>query len=76
MSRQDINFVPCPMRFSCPPQDWYRENKSLRENLQVKMFAMARYHADVCDAFILNENTASYNSFVLILMSVSQHSFS
>ena len=49
---QDINFVPCPTRFSCPAQGWYKENKSIRENWQVKMFAVAGYHAVVCDAFI------------------------
>ena len=31
--------VPCPMRFSCPAQGWYSENKSVKENRQMKMFA-------------------------------------
>ena len=48
VSCQDINFDPCPMRFSCP----CIENKSIRENWRVKMFAVAGYHAVVCDAFI------------------------
>ena len=30
-----------------------RENKSLRENRRLKMFAVAGYHAVVCDAFIV-----------------------
>ena len=47
------NFVPCPMRFSCPAQGWvYAENKPIRENWRVKMFGAAGYHAVVCDAFI------------------------
>ena len=29
-----------------------RENKSLRENWQVKIIAVAGYHAIVCNAFI------------------------
>ena len=53
VSFQHINFVPCPMRFSCPAQGWYRENKSIGENWRVKMFAVAGYHAVVCDAFII-----------------------
>ena len=53
VSCQDINFVPCPMRFSCPAQGWYRENKSIRENRRVKMFVVAGYHAVGCDAFII-----------------------
>ena len=53
VSCQDINFVPCPMRFSCPAQGRYRKNNSIRENWRVKMFAVAGYHAVVCDAFIL-----------------------
>ena len=52
-SCQDINFVLCHMRFSRPARDWYRKNKSIRENLRVKMFAVAGYHAVVCDAFIV-----------------------
>ena len=48
----DINFVPRPMRFSCPTQGLYRENKYIRENWRVKMFAVAGYHTAVCDAFI------------------------
>ena len=48
----DLKFFPGPMRFSCPTQGWYRKNKSIRENWQVKMFAVAGYHAVVCDAFI------------------------
>ena len=52
VSWQDINLVPCPMRFSCPTQGWYRRNKSIRENWRVKMFAVAGYHAVVCHAFI------------------------
>ena len=47
VSCQDVNFVPCPMRFSCPA-----ENKFIRENCRVKMFAVAGYNAVVCDAFI------------------------
>ena len=46
MSSEDINFVPCPMRFSCPAQGSYREN------WLVKMFAVVGYHTVVCDAFI------------------------
>ena len=59
VSCTDINFVPRPMRFSCPTQGWHRENKYIRENWGVKMFAVAGYHAVVCDAFILiwNGNT-------------------
>ena len=38
---QDINFVPCPISFSCPAKGRYRKNKSIRENWQVKMFAVA-----------------------------------
>ena len=49
---QDINFIPCSMRFSCPTQGSYRENKSVRENWRVKMFAVAGYHAVVCDVSI------------------------
>ena len=30
-----------------------RENKSLRENQQVKMFAVIGYHTVICDAFII-----------------------
>ena len=30
-----------------------REKKSLRENWRVKIFAVAGYHAVVCDAFIM-----------------------
>ena len=45
VSCQDINFVPCPMRFSCPTQGSCRENKSITENWRVKMFAVAGYHA-------------------------------
>ena len=52
VSCQDINFVPCPMRFSWPAQGLYRENKSIRGNWQVKMFAVAGYHAVACSAFI------------------------
>ena len=52
VSCQDINFVPCPMRFSCHAQGRYRKNKSIRENSRVKMFAVAGYHTVVCDAFI------------------------
>ena len=34
-----------------------RENKSQRENLQVKMLAVAGYHTVTCDAFIVLELT-------------------
>ena len=34
-----------------------RENKSQRENLQVKMLAVAGYHTVICDAFIVLELT-------------------
>ena len=54
VSCQDIYFVPCPMRLSCPAQGRYRENKSIRENWRVKMFAVAGYHTVVHDAFIMN----------------------
>ena len=49
LSCHDKNFVQCPIRFSCPGD---RENKSVRENRRVKMFAVAGYHAVVCDVFI------------------------
>ena len=49
VSCQDMNFVPCPMRLSCPAE----KINLLRENWRVKMFAVARYHAVVCDAFII-----------------------
>ena len=38
VSCHDKNFVPCPLRFSCPAQGRYRENKYVRENRRVKMF--------------------------------------
>ena len=51
VSCHDKNFDLCPMRFSCPAQG-DRENKSVRESRRVTMFAVAGYHAVVCDAFI------------------------
>ena len=72
MSCQDINFVPCPMKFSFPAQGRYRENKSIRENWRVKMFKVAAYHAVVCDAFIniafppLLLSTSSFFPFTVI----------
>ena len=56
VSCRAINFVPRPMRFSCPAQDRYRETKSIRENWRVKMFAVAGYHAVACDAFIFQSD--------------------
>ena len=53
VSCQDINFVPSPMRLSCPAQGRYRENKTIRENWRVKMFAVAGYHTVICYAFIM-----------------------
>ena len=50
VSCHDKKIVLCPRRFSCPAQR--RENKTLRENRRVEMFAVAGYHAVVCDAFI------------------------
>ena len=64
MSCQDLNFVPCPMRFSCPTQGCYRENKPIRENWQVKMFAVAGVSRSRLDAFIeivLEGEKLSYN---------------
>ena len=52
VSCQDKNFVPCPKRFSCPALGRYRDNKSVRENQQVKMFAVVGYHVVVYDAYI------------------------
>ena len=52
VSCQDINFVPCLMRFHCSLRVDTEKNKSIRENWRVKMFAVAGYHAVVCDAFI------------------------
>ena len=52
VSCHDKNFVPCPMRFSCAAQGLYRENKAVRENWRVKMFAVEGYHTVICDAFI------------------------
>ena len=46
VSSHDKKFVPCPIRFN-------NENKSVREYLQVKMFAVAGYHTVICNAFIL-----------------------
>ena len=69
----DKNFVPCPMRFSCPAQGRYRENKYVRENRRVKMFAVGGgggggggggkggYHAVVCDAFIDTPFFSTFN---------------
>ena len=45
-------FVPCPMRFSCSVQGWYRENIYVRDSQWVQIIAVAGYHAVVCDAFI------------------------
>ena len=36
VSCHDNNFVPCPLRFSCPAQRRYRENKYVRENRYLK----------------------------------------
>ena len=36
VSCHDKNFVLCPIRFSCPAQGCYRENKSVRGNRQAK----------------------------------------
>ena len=44
------NFVLCPMRFSCLAQG--DKEKSLRENRRVIIFAVAGYHAVICDGFI------------------------
>ena len=52
MSSRDKNCVPCLMRFSCPAQGEMVEKIILYEKINVKMFAVAGCHADVCDAFI------------------------
>ena len=61
VSFQDINFVPCPMRFSCPAQGWYGKMKSIGENWRVKMLARAGYHAVVCDALLKMAETMVVN---------------
>ena len=59
VSCQDISFVPCPMRFSCPAE----KINLLAKIGVVKMFAVAGYHAVVCDAFI----SLIYHSFSFFL---------
>ena len=54
-----------------------RENKAVRENLHVKMFAVAGYHTVVCDAFILNfhiSTTAGQKHLIFDIL--SHHSIS
>ena len=53
-SCHDKNFVLCPMMISCPAQGvgGIEKINLLRENRRLKMFAVAGYHAVVCDAFI------------------------
>ena len=63
VSCHDKHSVPCPLRFSCSAQGRYTENKYVRENRRVKMFAVGweRYHAVVCDAFIDTPFFSTFN---------------
>ena len=51
VSCYDKNFVPCSLRFSCPAQGRYRENKYVRENRRVKMFAVG--WGDIMQSFAM-----------------------
>ena len=51
VSCHDKNFVPCPLRFSCPAQGRYRENKYVRENRRVKMLAVG--WGDIMQSFAM-----------------------
>ena len=51
VSCHDKNSVPCPLRFSCPAQRRYTENKYVRENRRVKMFAVGL--GDIMQSFAM-----------------------
>ena len=51
VSCHDKKFVPCPLRFSCPAQGRCRENKYVRENRRVKMFAVG--WGDIMQSFAM-----------------------
>ena len=64
MSCHDKNFVPCPMRFICPAERSYRENKSCRENRRVKSFA----GANITHSFAMFLITSNFHIFPQLLL--------